>query len=89
MPDPLSIPRLITLSTCDYSQDNGRAVMFTQIVAQAVPGSGGAGEPITEEDQAALDEGLALEKEYSGEVEPAPEPEPAPEAEPAPEQPEA
>ena len=43
MPDPASIEKMITLSTCDYTKDNGRAVLFSQVVSTAVPGgSGGA-----------------------------------------------
>lgn len=68
MPNPDSISRLVTLSTCDYSQDNGRAVLFSRIVSKALPGSGGQGDPIDEADQAALDAGLAQEKEFSGEA---------------------
>lgn len=69
-PDPGTISRMVTLSTCDYSRDNGRAVMFTRVTDKAVPGSGSTGEPIEDADQAALDQGLAQEKEFSGELEP-------------------
>lgn len=41
MPDPASIDQMITLSTCDYTKDNGRAVLFTQVVSTAIPGSSG------------------------------------------------
>ena len=68
MPNPDSISRLVTLSTCDYTQDNGRAVLFTRIANKAVPGSGGQGDPIDEGDQAALDAGLEQEKQFSGEA---------------------
>lgn len=35
MPDPSSIQKLFTFSTCDYTQDNGRAVMYTYLSKQA------------------------------------------------------
>lgn len=41
MPDPSSIDQMITLSTCDYTKDNGRAVLFSQVVSTAVPGTSG------------------------------------------------
>ena len=65
-PDPKTVTRMVTLSTCDYSRDNGRAVMFSRVVSQAVPGSGSSGEPVDVADQEALDAGLAQEKEFSG-----------------------
>lgn len=68
MPNPDSISRLVTLSTCDYTQNNGRAVLFSRITDKAIPGSGSQGEPISDADQAALDEGLEYEKQFSGEA---------------------
>lgn len=40
MPDASKIEKLFTFSTCDYTKDNGRAVMFSRMVDSAVPGSG-------------------------------------------------
>lgn len=37
MPDPSGIQQLFTFSTCDYTQNNGRAVMFTSLTSQAAP----------------------------------------------------
>lgn len=37
MPDPAGIRQLFTFSTCDYTQNNGRAVMFTSLTSQAAP----------------------------------------------------
>ena len=54
MPDPEQMGKLFTFSTCDYAKDNGRAVLFSQVMAQAVPGSGESGEIVSEEDIAAM-----------------------------------
>ncbi|MBQ9067514.1 MAG: class B sortase [Eggerthellaceae bacterium] len=87
MPNVADITRLFTFSTCDYGQDNGRAVMFAQAVDTAVPksapqdqgssssqsssqgtASSDAAEEqapveVSEEDQAALGEGVARAEE--------------------------
>lgn len=42
MPDPTTVTKLFTLSTCDYSENNGRAVLFAQSVNSAVPHSASA-----------------------------------------------
>ncbi len=57
MPDPGSIQKLFTLSTCDYTQDNGRAVMFTELSAQAAPDGSHTGPQISSSDLAGLRDG--------------------------------
>ena len=37
MPDPASITQLFTLSTCDYQETNGRAVLFSSVVDTVTP----------------------------------------------------
>lgn len=39
MPVASSVTKMFTLSTCDYTRDNGRAVMFTRMVNSAIPNS--------------------------------------------------
>lgn len=53
MPDPSGIDKLFTFSTCDYTKDNGRAVMFSRVVDSAVPGSD-SGDEVAEEDIEAM-----------------------------------
>ena len=57
MPKPADIKQLITLSTCDYTQGDGRAVMFAHVVETAVPADHSE---VSEEDLAALNEGVAV-----------------------------
>lgn len=42
-PDPDAVNQMLTLSTCDYAQSDGRAVLFAQVVEAAVSGAGGTG----------------------------------------------
>lgn len=61
MPAPDSISQLFTFSTCDYGQDNGRAVMFAQVVETAAPKSAPENQSeVSEEDLEALGEGVAV-----------------------------
>lgn len=39
-PDPQAMGKLFTLATCDYSESNGRAVLFASVVAQSAPNNG-------------------------------------------------
>ena len=59
MPDPASIKKMIALSTCDYTKSNGRAVLFSQVVATAVPGSTGTSPEVSQEDIDAMQEGAS------------------------------
>lgn len=56
MPDASSITKFFTLSTCDYSETNGRAVLFAQMVDSAVPQTSGAGSLVDPSDAAAVSE---------------------------------
>ena len=66
MPTAKDVKRLFTFSTCDYTRDNGRAVLFTQVVDTAVPkgavpqGSSSEHSEVAEEDLAALEEGVSV-----------------------------
>ena len=64
MPKPEDIKQIFTLSTCDYTRDNGRAVLFAQVSDTTVPKSAPASsaEPIevSSEDLEALEEGVAV-----------------------------
>ena len=61
MPKPEDVTQMFTLSTCDYSQSNGRAVMFTQVVDTAVPKSSAEGhDEVQEGDLTALEEGVSV-----------------------------
>lgn len=39
-PDAMSVRQMLTLSTCDYNEYDGRAVLFTTLVEAAKPGGG-------------------------------------------------
>ena len=39
MPDPTGIDKLFTLATCDYTQSNGRAILFARVVLAVPPAS--------------------------------------------------
>ncbi len=53
MPDPTQITKLFTFSTCDYNRENGRAILFSQVVNTATPGSEG-GVEVSEGDLATM-----------------------------------
>ena len=63
MPKIDDIKQLFTLSTCDYTRDNGRAVLFSYTTDTAVPKSAPAGSSqpseVSSEDLEALGEGVA------------------------------
>lgn len=59
MPDTASIEKLFTFSTCDYQKSNGRAVLFSQVMDSAVPGSTGESVAISEGDASAMEEAQA------------------------------
>lgn len=60
-PNAADVNQLFTFSTCDYAQDNGRAVMFAQAVDTAVPKSAPADHSeVSEEDLAALEGGVSV-----------------------------
>lgn len=41
-PDPAAVTQMITLSTCDYNQADGRAVLFGNLEESAAPAQGGS-----------------------------------------------
>ena len=59
MPDAAGIEKLFTFSTCDYQKSDGRAVLFSQVVDSAVPGSTGESAPISEGDVSAMEDAQA------------------------------
>lgn len=63
-PKPEDISQLFTLSTCDYTRDNGRAVLFSFTADTAVPKSApqASSEPVevSSDDIAALEEGVSV-----------------------------
>ena len=67
MPTAADVKQLFTLSTCDYTRDNGRAVLFSQVVDTAVPKSAPVVESedteVSSEDLDALEEGVATADE--------------------------
>ena len=64
MPKAEDITQLFTLSTCDYTQNNGRAVLFTYVVDTAAPNSAEVlHEEVSSEDLEALEEGVAVADE--------------------------
>lgn len=67
MPKAADIKQLFTLSTCDYTRDNGRAVLFSQVVDTAVPKSAPAGSSehveVSSEDLEALEQGVSAAEE--------------------------
>lgn len=54
--DPSQIEKIFTFSTCDYTKDNGRAVLFSEVVATAIPGVAGASVEVSQEDLDAMKE---------------------------------
>lgn len=54
MPDASKITKLFTFSTCDYSQNNGRAVLFTQVTDSAVPNSADSSAAVNPDDASAV-----------------------------------
>lgn len=58
-PDPVNITKLFTFSTCDYTKDNGRAVLYSRVSAQAVPGSGVVDTSVSTEDISAVQDAQA------------------------------
>lgn len=55
-PEASHVEKLFTFSTCDYTKDNGRAVLFSQVMATAVPGSASYGALVDEQDLIAMQE---------------------------------
>lgn len=49
MPDPASVEKMFTFSTCDYTKNNGRAVLFAQVINEAVPGGSDVGVNVGED----------------------------------------
>lgn len=61
MPKVDDVKQLFTLSTCDYTQSDGRAVLFTYVVDTAAPASApDLHEEVAAEDLAALEEGVSV-----------------------------
>lgn len=63
MPKASEIERLFTFSTCDYTQNNGRAVLFSYVADTAVPhanASASSHVEVSSEDLEALEEGVAV-----------------------------
>ena len=61
MPNAKDVKRLFTFSTCDYSRNNGRAVMFAAVTDTAVPKSAPAShDEVQAEDLSALEEGVSV-----------------------------
>lgn len=57
MPGAMGVSKMFMLSTCDYTQSNGRAVLFARVVEYAPPGSLSADDiPGSDEVQSAIDE---------------------------------
>ena len=67
MPTAGDVKQIFTLSTCDYTRDNGRAVLFSQVADTAVPKSAPVVESeendVSSEDLEALEEGVATADE--------------------------
>lgn len=61
MPKLDDVKQLFTLSTCDYTQNDGRAVLFTYVVDTAAPASAPTlHEEVAAEDLEALEEGVSV-----------------------------
>lgn len=54
MPDPSTMSKLFTLSTCDYSETNGRAVLFAELTDSAAPQSATAQTTVSPDDATAV-----------------------------------
>lgn len=56
MPDAATMEKLFTFYTCDYQKNDGRAVLFAQMVDSAVPGSTEDAAAISEEDASTMED---------------------------------
>ena len=67
MPTAANIKQVFTFSTCDYTRDNGRAVLFSYTADTAVPKSVPAEEveqfEVSSEDLEALEQGVSTADE--------------------------
>ncbi|MCH4184286.1 MAG: class B sortase [Eggerthellaceae bacterium] len=53
-----TLSKMFTFSTCDYTQYNGRAVLFSSVVDRAVPNGANTGSTINPDDQAVVDQAV-------------------------------
>lgn len=54
MPAISDVTKMLALSTCDYNQNNGRAVLFTYETDRAIPHSADKGEAVNPDDVSAI-----------------------------------